>query len=185
MSNHNIRITISDQLTTTLQGKFDKYIMKANSLKGYSTQQQKDLNLIRIFLQVTTLSDMVDNMEPTKIPEWALNGTRYHNFSQTRHGPDTKYRVRHKNDYGGDILSSQEFLRYGCNWRAPPKATVRELKQAPDLDNTPHANNIKCILYDTKHLPRYKKRLLSHVIVAIDEDTIWREYQRKQTLTIA
>ncbi len=60
MSNHNIQITVSDSFSIKLIGKNDKYIMDLQCLKGYTTSQQKDLNLVRLYLQASTLSDLSD-----------------------------------------------------------------------------------------------------------------------------
>ncbi|KAI2496020.1 hypothetical protein MHU86_18493 [Fragilaria crotonensis] len=65
MSNHNISMDITNALTLPLRGPNDQYIMNSIRLKGYTTQQQTDINLIRLFLQVTTIADMVDCHEPS------------------------------------------------------------------------------------------------------------------------
>ncbi|KAI2512013.1 hypothetical protein MHU86_2301 [Fragilaria crotonensis] len=80
MSNHNISITLTNQYKVNLQGRHDKYIMDTARLQRYSTNQQRDLNLVRIYLQVTTLADLVDPSDSFKIAEWALDAHRPVNF---------------------------------------------------------------------------------------------------------
>ena len=46
MSNHNIESTATESFIIKLNGKNDKYIMDFKRLKGYTTSQQKDLNLV-------------------------------------------------------------------------------------------------------------------------------------------
>ncbi|KAI2490404.1 hypothetical protein MHU86_24160 [Fragilaria crotonensis] len=65
MSNHNISMDITNALTLPLWGPNDQYITNSIRLKGYTMQQQTDINLIRLFLQVTTIADMVDCHEPS------------------------------------------------------------------------------------------------------------------------
>ena len=58
LSNHNISITITDVLEVPLRGKHDLHIMNPAFLSRYSPSQQRDISLVRIFLQCTVLSDM-------------------------------------------------------------------------------------------------------------------------------
>ena len=55
---HNITLSISDTLQVRLNGPNDACIMDIDKLKGYTTQQQRDINLVQLHLQVITLSDM-------------------------------------------------------------------------------------------------------------------------------
>ena len=184
MSNHNLRITITDLPPhSTLKGKHDQYIMETNRLKGYSTQQKRDLNLTRIFLQVTTIADMADSTDPTQIAEWAIAGTRPSNFISNRAWPRQNLVSQSQKRLWRRYISSQ-FLRYDRKWKTPPKATMKELKQRTTSKTFSPPTTSKGIFSDIKNLPRYKKRLLSYVKFSTDIDHIWDECQRKQTLTI-
>lgn len=66
MSNHNISIRLTDNFHITLQNPKDQFIMDLERLKGYTPSQQRDMNLVRIRLQVLTLADLVDSTESTK-----------------------------------------------------------------------------------------------------------------------
>ena len=184
MSNHNLRITITDLLPhSTLKGKHDQYIMEPHRLKGYSIQQKRDLNLTRIFLQVTTIADMADRSEPTKIAEWAITGTRPSNFIANRAWPRQNLVSQSQKRLWRRYISSQ-FLRYDRKWKTPPMATITELKQSTTLKTSSPPTTSTGIFSDIKKLPRYKKRLLSYVKLSTDIDHIWSECRRKQTLTI-
>ncbi|KAI2506426.1 hypothetical protein MHU86_8052 [Fragilaria crotonensis] len=50
--------------------------MDSARLQRYSTNQQRDLNMVRIYLQVTTLAELVDPSDSFKISEWALDAHR-------------------------------------------------------------------------------------------------------------
>ncbi|KAI2505387.1 hypothetical protein MHU86_9093 [Fragilaria crotonensis] len=87
MSNHNIRITLTDNFNLELQGRNDQYIMDLSRLKGYSVRQQTDLNLVRLYLQVTTIAELTDTHESNKIAEWALEAQRPAHFIDARTWP--------------------------------------------------------------------------------------------------
>ena len=55
---HNMKISLTDSLRVQLRGKNDACIMQQSLLKHYTPQQQMDINLVRLFLQVITLSDV-------------------------------------------------------------------------------------------------------------------------------
>ena len=60
-------ITVSDIHLDHLQGPADEYIMNAANLQRYSPSQQCDINLVRMWLQVTTLADMSDSDRTNRI----------------------------------------------------------------------------------------------------------------------
>jgi hypothetical protein len=53
---HNITVNISDTLRIRYSNNFDRCIMDSETIKRYSPSQQKDINLVRLHLQVLTLS---------------------------------------------------------------------------------------------------------------------------------
>jgi hypothetical protein len=75
-SNHNFKIDLTQTLTLSLKSTTDEFIMPQARLKGYSIQQQKDLNLVRIFLQVTSLADLMDDQDGRLISTWGQAGER-------------------------------------------------------------------------------------------------------------
>jgi hypothetical protein len=54
---HNLTISLTDTFTVLLRGPKDKCLMNRDALSRYSTQQQHDINLVRLYLQIITLSD--------------------------------------------------------------------------------------------------------------------------------
>ena len=61
---HNLRVTLTDQLIVKNRRAHDECIMTLDLLTRYTPQQQHDVNLVRLRLQVTTRSDMyVNNLE--------------------------------------------------------------------------------------------------------------------------
>jgi hypothetical protein len=82
MSNHNLTVSITDVLTLCVRRPGDSFIMVASHLSRYSALQQKDLNLVRLHLQVTYLSDMANPDDKTLITS-SLNGERSTSFQST------------------------------------------------------------------------------------------------------
>lgn len=60
MSQHNVTLTITQTFTNALRTQSDQYIMNRIHLARYTPQQQRDINLVRLHLQVTTLADITD-----------------------------------------------------------------------------------------------------------------------------
>lgn len=60
-------IKVSDVYNDQTKGPTDEYIMNAAHLKRYSPAQQRELTLVRIWLQVTTLVKMADPERPNRI----------------------------------------------------------------------------------------------------------------------
>ena len=56
--NHNLKVSLTDTIQIQLRGKNDRCIMQLELLKPYTPQQQTDINLVRIYLQTITLSDL-------------------------------------------------------------------------------------------------------------------------------
>ncbi|KAI2496067.1 hypothetical protein MHU86_18439 [Fragilaria crotonensis] len=182
MSNHNIKITLTDTISFPLRSPTDQYVMDVARLQGYSTNQQKDINLTRIYLQITTIAEMTDSDIPTNIARWALQGERPDDFvpkdAWPRQLPPSSLQKRLWRRY----ISSQ-FLRYDRKWRENPigHTPVNE-PLAPARPSTHHAGQVALRL---KGLPRNQKRMMTHIHFAASDDQLWRECQRKQTLTIA
>ena len=60
MSHHNIKMTFTEKYGIPLQNKRDKYIMDLKPLQSFSEDDQLDINLVRIFLQVNSLVEIME-----------------------------------------------------------------------------------------------------------------------------
>ncbi|KAI2511184.1 hypothetical protein MHU86_3149 [Fragilaria crotonensis] len=181
LSNHNIRITLTDTFQIALQGKDDQYIMDLKRLQGYTTRQQKDLNLVRLYLQVTTLAELVDTSENGKIATWAFEGTRPTSFMDNKAWPRQE-RLTHQQQRLWKRYISAHYLRYDRFWRTPPRPTLRDVKE---IIATTTATGPKDVKEKIRSLPRGRRRLLTHTRQHVSDDVLWEECQTKQTLTIA
>jgi hypothetical protein len=76
LSLHNMSATVSDPYQIPLHSSTDEYIMQATHLARYSTAQQKDINRVRLFLQVNMLANMTDCSYTKAINLSFLDGLR-------------------------------------------------------------------------------------------------------------
>lgn len=182
MSNHNIRISLTQALDVSLAGLHDKCIMSLEHLKRYSTGQQIDINLVRIYLQVTTLSDMSDSADPNRIALWAITATRPQGFINKEFWPRQQVPSGSQRRLWRKYVSSI-FLRYDRFWMRKPKGKDRVLRapQAPldaDSDHESLEGGIPALITT---LPRTKRRMLRHVHQVATDETVWKTCQRKKT----
>ena len=77
---HNLHIVVTDTFQDTLRGPSDAMIMQQEHLGRYTEAQQRDLNLVRMYLQVSKLSDMVDRDQPNRIALCFLDAARPSTF---------------------------------------------------------------------------------------------------------
>ncbi|KAI2512436.1 hypothetical protein MHU86_1889 [Fragilaria crotonensis] len=120
-------ITVSDVHVDSLHGPEDEYIMNADHLKRCSRTQQTDLNLVRLWLQATTLANLADPDRPNRILLDNLGAKRSASFvpSDTwpRQSQPTKAQIRLWKRF---ITSS--YLRYIPYWK-----TTQSRRQALGL----------------------------------------------------
>ena len=72
---HNITINITDTLQIRYSGKQDQCIMDCEALERYTPGQQRDINLVRLYIQALTLSDL-STPDGLTIHEHFLQGQR-------------------------------------------------------------------------------------------------------------
>ena len=119
LSNNNMSIQVSDIHMDKPQGPTDNYIMQSENLLRYETSQQKDINLVRLWLQVATLSDISDPSRPNCVLLSYLDAERPPGFTSSatwpRQSPPTKSQICL---WKGYINST--FIRYMPYWNISP-----------------------------------------------------------------
>jgi hypothetical protein len=190
---HNLSLTLTDCLRIHFHGPNDKCIMQPGILIRYTRQQQQDINLVRLYLQAITLSDISDP-DGKNITLNALNGSRnsgvsIHRVNWPRQAPPTAYQVKTWKTYLSD-----NFLRYQTSWKTPlghhvTPNTYSEHKSNHDgakqsmFDDPRQYNNLRQYI---KSLPRWHKRLLSNYQQQASELEIWRAFSKRgRTIDIA
>ena len=87
LSNHNMAIHVTDVLQVDLKGHQDMTIMDPDRLSRYSHGQQRDINLVRLYLQCFNLSDLCCSHDHRKISQHFLGGDRPPHFDATTGWP--------------------------------------------------------------------------------------------------
>jgi hypothetical protein len=181
LSCHNMSISLTDTFTIPLRGATDDYIMQNTHLSRYSEAQQRDINLVRIYLQVTTLSDIADKERPSSISLQALDGTHSESWIPSSLWPrqvkPTKHQVRLWKRY---LCSS--YLRYIPYWKTPPISKIAE-PSATTAKILP--TSFSSLQEYIKTLPRTQRRLLSDLHQQATDTQVWRALRSKARLYIA
>jgi hypothetical protein len=181
---HNLTITLTDKLQIRLQGPNDQCIMQPPYLKKYSPQQQKDINLVRLYLQVMTLSDISES-NGIDISAWALVGKRNPDHQVRRNWPRQSQPTIHQLKLWNEYVK-YHFIRYGTKWKTRlgltrpntwgefkkfQTRTTDHTKRAPILHRT-----LKTYL---KSLPKWYHRLLAHYKQTASDKIIWRRFRSR------
>ena len=119
MSLHNLHIVVTDTYQDSLRSTADAVIVQPEHLSRYTETQQRDLNLVRLYLQISKLSDMVDPHQPNKIALQYLGATRSPNFVPNPQWPrQGKPSASQRRLWKRFLVSS--YLRYIPYWKSPP-----------------------------------------------------------------
>ena len=181
---HNMKISLTDSLRVQIRGKHDKCIMQHNLLKHYTPQQQTDLNLVRLFLQVITLSDM-STPDGRDICGYHLRGERRPNqkIRKTTWPRQETPTVGQKRLWRKYI--SSQYLRYSTKWKD-------QLGQIPEINRTPYqpyvplAPGAASTLHEyVQDLPTWYRRLLFDFEQIANDVEVWKAFRAKRKLIIA
>jgi len=190
---HSIQITLTDTLRIRFNGKWDECIMDTSRLKGYTASQQRDLNLVRLYLHAITLSDL-SNESGTDIDDQALighrqNGKAYlvHKWPRQEEPTPTQRRLWKR------YMTSQ-FIRYGTKWRhslgtvKPPSQRSPQTTAIQVLDiHMPPTTIAGCetLQQYLKHLPKWHQRLIRTFDQTATDTQIRQAFQSRRHITIA
>lgn len=188
LATHNMSITLTDQPTIQTAGPTDQFIMQSQHLRRYSKSQQMDINLVRIYLQVNTLADMTDELQPNRIRLEYLDGTRPHGWTTTMRWPKQLEPSKSQRRLWKRFIASS-YLRYIPYWSQPPlsntefagSAYKETLRSTPDYA---HATTTPLSQY-LSTLPRTQRRMVSDVEQVADDVQIWRAFRSKERLHLA
>ena len=167
--------------------------MDTSRLKGYTASQQRDLNLVRLYLHAITLSD-ISNESGTDIDDQALIGQRQTSKVYPAHtwprqeAPTTTQRRLWKR-----YMTSQ-FIRYGTKWRQPLGMVKPPCQRSPQttaikvLDiHLPPTTIAGCetLQQYLKHLPTWHQRLIRTLDQTATDTQIRQAFQSRRHITIA
>lgn len=180
LANNNMSIRVSDVHCDQLKSPTDDFIMSADHLKRYSPSQQRDINLVRIWLQVTTLSELADPERPNRILLTFLDAKRPENFHVSETWPRQCQPTKSQCRLWKRFLSSS-FLRYIPYWKITPVSPL-------PADNVVASHPVPptdFAAYMVQALSRTERRLLDGLEQVASDLRIWRAFRSKSRLHLA
>ncbi|KAI2501852.1 hypothetical protein MHU86_12617 [Fragilaria crotonensis] len=188
ISNHAITITFTEQLLPALRTTRDKYIMDPNHLHRYSLAQQHDINLVRIYLQATTLSDMSAGTDGRTICTSYAKGIRPSDFKHSSTWPrQATPSLKQQRLWTSYITTS--YIRYHPYWEEPmgaflPKTGTTHKTSIDPLHTPNEATSYSSLRKFLKAIPRFYSRLLSHYEQKATDLQVWQAFRSKKRLEI-
>ncbi|KAI2491350.1 hypothetical protein MHU86_23204 [Fragilaria crotonensis] len=183
LANHNMSIKVSDIHNDQLQGPTDEYIMNASHLQRYSPAQQLDLNLVRTWLQVTTLAEMSDPERPNRILLSYLDAKRPDGFQMSDTWPRQLQPSKAQVRLWKRFISSS-FLRYIPYWKKTPVSKPSQTAMSHE-PSTPVNDMESFDEYLSTVLSRTERRLLDGLEQMSSDIKIWRAFRSKARLHLA
>jgi hypothetical protein len=155
--------------------------MQPAHLSRYTLSQQRDLNLVRLYLQVSTLSELTDESNPSRIDLSYLDGQRSSEWISSPRWPRQQQPTASQRRLWKRYLSSS-YLRYIPYWRDVPScSSVTSI-----VESSPSAPTSFSTLKEyITTLPRTQRRLLADVEQSATDLQIWRAFRSKAKLYVA
>ena len=177
MFNHNLSITITGVKPPQLASPTDEFIMSHSRLHGkYDDRAQSDINLVRIYLQATTIADLSDSAYHRSISANSLNAIRKEGFLVNTGWPRQEQPSTLQIRLWKHYITTQ-FLSHNRSWKTSPHKATREQKQ-PEPDTTR-------VITMIQQLPLVQRRMLHHVKQSASDETILQACQQDNEVTIA
>ena len=181
LSLHNMSVTVSDAYKIQLRGDSDQYIMQPTHLARYSPAQQRDINLVRLFLQVNTLADITDQSNPKAVHLSYLDGQRPSGFQANQQWPRQQTPSKHQRRlWKGYIKSS--YLRYVPYWKIVP---LQEHSGRPPPAPIPTPTAFENLMAYLSSLPQPCRRMLDGFEQTSTDLKVWNSFRAKKRLYVA
>ena len=181
LSNNNMSISVSDIHLDSLHGPRDAYVMNSVHLCRYTVSQQRDLNLVRMWLQVSTLADMSDPVRPDRILSCYLDAKFPESSTRSetwpRQSPPSKAQARLWKRF---LVSS--YLRYIPYWKTRPGDSSPPPLVTPIRSPSTFSDYST---YISSCLSRTERRLLDGLDQVASDLCIWRAFRSKSRLHLA
>jgi hypothetical protein len=183
MYNHNISIKITNVSPYELVTPSDAFIMSHSRLHNkYDERAQKDINLVQLFLQATTIADLSDPVDYRRISAASLNATRSTDFQVNTGWPRQEQPSKQQTRLWKHYISTQ-FLSHQRLWKIPPtkpEVINPETNQHPE----PPTNELTVSQIISK-LPTTQRRLMNHIQRIATDYTITQACHQDTEVTIA
>ena len=181
ISCHNITISLTDTYKIMRKSETDQFIMQPCHLQRYSPTQQRDINLVRIYLQVSTLAEMSDQERSTGINLDYLDGKRPAHFSNKHTWPRQQSPSAQQRRLWKRYIRSS-FLRYVPYWKAPPLPSALTAEAVVPLPVPTTFPSIKEYL---NTFTGTKYRLLLDLEQEASDIEVWRAFRSRKQMFLA
>ena len=178
---HNMSITVTDAPGIQLQGPKDQYIMQKQHLDRYSAAQQRDLNLVRLYLQVHTLADMTDEQRNNTINLQYLDATRPTGFVSDNSWPRQSAPTKAQSRLWKRFIRSS-YLRYVPHWIDAPKASRAAEPLRCSQKSKPNKDSL---LEQIQSMPRAHIRLLDGFQQLATDQQVWKAFRSRRRIHVA
>ena len=178
--NHNLTITVTDENGLQLHGPHDQFIMQQQHLERYSSSQQRDINFVRLYLQVQTLADLADQHRKNCISLSYLDAFRPKDFVNQAVWPRQAEPTKAQRRLWKRYLRSS-FLRYVPYWITDPRIGV-----APTLPTTSEQQPpVSTLEEHLLRLPKSHQRLLDGFHQLATDRQIWKAFRSRRRIHFA
>ena len=185
MSQHNVTLTMTDTLKVELRGPTDQCIMNLESLTRYPTSKKHDINLVRLYLQVITLSDMStpDGLDACPYMSEGIRNPTKHIRHKTwpRQTQPTAAQITTWKHY-----IETNYLRHGTRWKNKLELPPAQPSPSPPTEYLPRSPIHFTTFHEhIKSLPTWYRRLLFDYRQVATDLEVWRAFRAKRRLIIA
>ena len=160
--------------------------MQRSHLSRYTVSQQRDINLVRLYLQVTTLADITDVNRLSAISLSALDGIRSDTWANNPLWPRQETPIPSQRRLWKRYIKSL-YLRYIPYWKYPPTTThgiTPTLMSNSDVGLTAPISFSTLSEY-VRTLPSTQRRLLADLKQESTDLQVWRAFRSRAKLYIA
>jgi hypothetical protein len=177
---HNITITVNNDGSQPLVSG-DAHIMQAQHLQRYTPIQQRDLNLVRLYLQVYSLQDLIDSTDHRRIDLNYWDGKRPTQMTVDSNWPRQASPTKAQRKLWSRFITSS-FLRYSSYWHNPPPDPVLV---PPNLEENKAEQESLTLRGMIKKLPWTERRMVESMSQLADMEAVNAAFSSKKTITIA
>ena len=175
-------ITLSESYSPKLKTTSDGFIMQRQHLERYTAGQQRDINLVRLHLQVTTLADLVDPNSASAISLSALDGIRSKSWVNDSRWPREETPTSTQRRLWKRFIRSS-FLCYVPYWKNSPLLSPSLSTADSSAESSP--TSFASLTEYVRTLPNTQRRLLADLQQQASDVQVWRAFRSKAKLYIA
>ena len=181
---HNLVVTITNTINIRFQGTNDACIMNYTMLKLYSSHQQQDINLVRLYLQAITLSD-ISTRDGKSIQKTAMRGRRLPESCPRRNWPRQSEPTQSQVNIWQQYLR-ENFIRTDLTWnrRLGPVnsnnySNYKDWRRSNESQKVEVPSNFDTFQQYLRSMPRWYRRLLNHYEQMANDVQIWKAFRRR------